>query len=117
MDKDRRANFLRKLHSFAGVFPLGIFLCFHMCVNYSANWGTTPYDTMGSFMAHMPYKVVLETFVIFLPPLLRLHLPHLKRYRETLSLLPQLVLRAATYSWHRHTALCDLAYLWHKATS
>lgn len=67
MDKDRRANFLRKLHSFAGVFPLGIFLCFHMCVNYSANWGTTPYDTMGSFMAHMPYKVVLETFVIFLP--------------------------------------------------
>lgn len=22
---------------------------------------------MGSFMAHMPYKVVLETFVIFLP--------------------------------------------------
>lgn len=38
-----------------------------MCVNYSANWGTTPYDTMGSFMAHMPYKVVLETFVIFLP--------------------------------------------------
>ena len=32
------------------------------------NFGdTTPYDTMGSFMAHMPYKVVLETFVIFLP--------------------------------------------------
>lgn len=67
MDKDRRANFLRKLHSFAGVLPLGIFLCFHMCVNYSANWGSAPYDTMGSFMAHMPYKVVLETFVIFLP--------------------------------------------------
>ena len=38
-----------------------------MCVNYSANWGTAPYDTMGSFMAHMPYKIVLETFVIFLP--------------------------------------------------
>ena len=67
MDKNRRANFLRKLHSFAGVFPLGIFLCFHMCVNYSANWGTAPYNTMGSFMAHMPYKIVLETFVIFLP--------------------------------------------------
>lgn len=67
MDKDRRANFLRKLHSFAGVFPLGIFLCFHMLVNYSATWGTAPYDTMGSFMAHMPYKIALETFVIFLP--------------------------------------------------
>ena len=49
------------------MLPLGIFLCFHMCVNYSANWGSAPYDTMGSFMAHMPYKVVLETFVIFLP--------------------------------------------------
>ena len=67
MDKDRRANFLRKLHSFAGVLPLGIFLCFHMCVNYSANWGSAPYDMAGSFMSHMPYKVVLETFVIFLP--------------------------------------------------
>ena len=59
--------FIRKLHSFAGVVPLGIFLCFHMLVNYSANWGITPYNTMGSFMAHMPYKVVLERVVIFLP--------------------------------------------------
>ncbi len=67
MDKDRRANFLRKLHSFAGVLPLGIFLCFHMCVNYSANWGSGMYDVAGTFMSHMPYKVVLETFVIFLP--------------------------------------------------
>lgn len=63
----RYAPFLRKLHSFAGVFPLGIFLCFHMCANYSANWGTAPYDMVGTFLAHMPYKVVLETFVIFLP--------------------------------------------------
>ena len=61
MDKDRRANFLRKLHSFAGVFPLGIFLCFHMCENYSANRGTTTYDTMCSVKAHMHYKDVLET--------------------------------------------------------
>lgn len=59
--------FMRKLHSFAGVFPLGIFLCFHMLVNYSANWGTEPYNMIGSFMAHMPYKIALETFIIFLP--------------------------------------------------
>lgn len=38
-----------------------------MLVNYSANWGTEPYNMMGSFMAHMPYKIVLETFIIFLP--------------------------------------------------
>ena len=65
--KQNYTPFIRKLHSFAGVFPLGIFLCFHMLVNYSANWGSAPYDTMGSFMAHMPYKIVLETFIIFLP--------------------------------------------------
>lgn len=57
MDKDRRANFLRKLHSFAGVFPLGIFLCFHMCVNYSANWGTTPYDTMAHLWPICPTRL------------------------------------------------------------
>ena len=65
--KQNYTPFIRKLHSFAGVFPLGIFLCFHMLVNYSANWGSAPYDTMGSFMAHTPYKIVLETFIIFLP--------------------------------------------------
>ncbi len=65
--KQNYTPFIRKLHSFAGVFPLGIFLCFHMLVNYSANWGSAPYDTMGSFMAHMPYKIALETFIIFLP--------------------------------------------------
>lgn len=63
----QRENFWRKLHSLAGVLPLGIFLCFHMMVNYSANWGADIYNVAGSFMAHMPYKVLLETFIIFLP--------------------------------------------------
>ena len=79
---NRTTPFLRKLHSFAGVIPLGIFLCFHMLVNYSANWGSAPYNTVGTFLAHMPYKIVLETFIIFLPLLFHalygVYLPLLK---------------------------------------
>lgn len=67
MDKSRYAALLRKLHSFAGVFPLGIFLCFHMLLNHSAVWGTEGYDMVGAFMVNMPYKIALETLIIFLP--------------------------------------------------
>lgn len=60
-------NFYRKLHSLAGIIPVGVFLTFHLFLNYSAVWGEDAYNTASGFMGNLPFKYALEIFIIFLP--------------------------------------------------
>lgn len=66
---EKYENFMRKLHSFAGIIPLGVFLTFHLCANFTAIWGEDSYNGFAGFMASIPPFILflLETFVIFLP--------------------------------------------------
>lgn len=67
MEQGKSENFMRKLHSLSGVIPLGMFMCVHMLLNYTATWGVDAYNLTASFMENLPFKIFLETFVIFLP--------------------------------------------------
>lgn len=60
-------NFWRKLHSLSGIIPVGVFLTFHLFLNYTATWGEEAYNTASSFMGNLPFKLFLEAFVIFIP--------------------------------------------------
>lgn len=60
-------NFWRKLHSLSGIIPVGIFLTFHLFLNYTATWGVESYNMASSFMGNLPFKLFLEAFVIFIP--------------------------------------------------
>lgn len=63
----RTENFLRKLHSLSGLIPIGVFLTVHTLVNSSAIWGEEAYNVAAGVMVNLPYKLFLETFVIFVP--------------------------------------------------
>ena len=63
----RTENFLRKLHSLSGLIPIGVFLTVHKLVNSSAIWGEEAYNVAAGVMVNLPYKLFLETFVIFVP--------------------------------------------------
>lgn len=67
MGQAKHENFIRKLHSLSGIIPVGVFLVFHLSLNYSALWGEDVYNLATSFMDNLPFKLVLETFVIFVP--------------------------------------------------
>lgn len=67
MELKRHENFLRKLHSLAGIIPVGIFLTFHLFINYTATWGEEAYNQASGFMVNLPFKLFLEAFIIFLP--------------------------------------------------
>lgn len=111
---NRTTPFLRKLHSFAGVIPLGIFLCFHMLVNYSANWGSAPYNTVGTFLAHMPYKIVLETFIIFLPLLFHALYGVYLAFTSSVTVGTFTYFRNWRYVFQRITGLIALLFVaWH----
>jgi succinate dehydrogenase / fumarate reductase, cytochrome b subunit len=57
----------RRLHSLLGVIPIGIFLIQHLVVNHFATGGEESFNKASEFMGNLPFKIVLETFIIFLP--------------------------------------------------
>ncbi|MGD6816783.1 succinate dehydrogenase cytochrome b558 subunit [Metabacillus sp. 84] len=58
---------LRRLHSLLGVIPVGIFLIQHLVVNNFATRGEEAFNEAAHFMESLPFRIVLETFIIFLP--------------------------------------------------
>ncbi|MGO4888626.1 succinate dehydrogenase cytochrome b558 subunit [Anaerobacillus sp. MEB173] len=57
----------RKLHSLLGVIPIGLFLTQHLIINHFAASGAESFNRAAQFMEHLPFRYVLEIFLIFLP--------------------------------------------------
>jgi succinate dehydrogenase / fumarate reductase, cytochrome b subunit len=66
MAGNREFNY-RRLHSLLGVIPVGIFLIQHLVVNHFATRGEEAFNNAAHFMESLPFRIVLETFIIFLP--------------------------------------------------
>lgn len=64
---EHREFFYRRLHSLLGVIPIGIFVVQHLIVNHFAVYGEESFNKAANFMADLPFVLVLETFVIYLP--------------------------------------------------
>src|SRR5699024_1291055 len=63
---ENREFFYRRLHSLLGVIPIGIFLIQHLVVNHFAVYGEASFNKAAAFMLDLPFRAVLETFIIFL---------------------------------------------------
>ncbi|WP_409302049.1 succinate dehydrogenase cytochrome b558 subunit [Peribacillus sp. SCS-155] len=57
----------RRLHSLLGVIPVGVFLIQHLVVNSFALRGAESFNGAADFMGGLPFRILLETFIIFLP--------------------------------------------------
>ncbi len=66
MAGNREFNY-RRLHSLLGVIPVGLFLIQHLVVNHFATGGEESFNKAAHFMESLPFRYLLETFVIFLP--------------------------------------------------
>jgi|SRR5690625_781259 len=64
---DHREYFYRRLHSLLGVVPISIFVVQHLIVNHFAVYGENEFNKAANFMSSLPFVLVLETFVIYLP--------------------------------------------------
>lgn len=57
----------RKLHSLLGVIPIGLFLMFHLTVNFMATQGEEVFNTAVHLIDYVPMLIVVECLVIYLP--------------------------------------------------
>lgn len=67
MDDDRRAPLLRRMHSVAGVVPLGVFLVVHVLVQATALSGPLRYGRVVSGLARLPGAGAVELVFVGLP--------------------------------------------------
>lgn len=67
MVADNREFFYRRLHSLLGVIPIGLFMTQHLVVNHFATKGEDEFNQAAGFMANLPFVLVLEVLVIYLP--------------------------------------------------
>lgn len=67
MSRQDSSFFIRRLHSLLGVIPLGVFLIQHLMVNYTATDGEETFNFAAGIMANLPFVLILETFIIYLP--------------------------------------------------
>ncbi|MEK4700661.1 succinate dehydrogenase cytochrome b558 subunit [Solibacillus sp. FSL R7-0668] len=68
MSKDR--EFLwRRLHSLLGVIPVGLFLVFHLSLNFTAIGGEEAYNNATGMMELVPHwlLLVMEWVIIYIP--------------------------------------------------
>ncbi|WP_138415446.1 succinate dehydrogenase cytochrome b558 subunit [Aquibacillus sediminis] len=64
---ENREFFYRRLHSLLGVIPIGIFLVQHLVVNHFAVYGEESFNNAAGFMHDLPFRLMLEIFIIFIP--------------------------------------------------
>ena len=59
----------RRLHSLLGVIPVGLFLVFHLSLNFTATGGEETYNTATGVMNYVPGPLLLlvEWVVIYIP--------------------------------------------------
>jgi len=57
----------RRLHSLLGVVPIGVFLVFHLITNHNAVYGPEAFNSAVGFIQSLPFLLLLEIFVIYLP--------------------------------------------------
>jgi len=115
----------RRLHSFLGLFPIGLFLIVHLTVNYYATQGPNAFNTAANVMEHLPFVRFLEIVLIYLPLLFhaiygiyiafqaKYNVNHYGYFRNWMFLLQRftglyLVIFLAWHIWETH-----IAYLLH----
>jgi succinate dehydrogenase / fumarate reductase cytochrome b subunit len=64
---DIQHYYLRRLHSMTGIFPLGVFLVQHFFGNAYAVRGPEAFDHHAEFLLGLPYLLVLEIGLVFVP--------------------------------------------------
>lgn len=64
---EHRDFLYRRLHSLLGVIPIGVFLTQHLVSNYFIVYGGESFNKAAAFLSNLPFRLALETFIIYLP--------------------------------------------------
>ncbi|OUM85707.1 MAG: succinate dehydrogenase [Bacillus thermozeamaize] len=106
--------FMRKIHSLFGVLPVGIFLIMHLTTNYQATKGAEAYNQAAAMLESLPFLIVLEVGLIFLPLLFHAIYGLYVMYQASVNLKNFGTFRNWMFVLQRVTGILTLIFVaWH----
>lgn len=103
--------YIRRIHSILGIFPIGIFLCFHLMLNSAAIFGVDAWSMVIDGMRSVPMIVLAEIFIIALPILFHTIYGFYVVYLSDLPLLRYQYLRNWMFVLQRVTAVITTIFV------
>ncbi|NGQ94409.1 succinate dehydrogenase [Brevibacillus sp. SYP-B805] len=106
--------FNRKLHSLLGLFPVGLYLLVHLVTNYQATRGEAAFNQAVAFLESLPFLIVLEFVLIYLPLLFHAILGIYIAFQAKHNVSSFGYFRNHMFLWQRLTGIITLIFIsWH----
>lgn len=103
-----------KLHSLLGLFPIGLFLLFHLTANYQATRGPEEFNTAVGLIENVPFLLVLEFVFIYIPILFHAVYGLYIAFQAKQNVGNFGYLRNQLFLWQRLTGIITLIFIvWH----
>lgn len=103
-----------KLHSLLGLFPVGLYLIFHLLANYQATRGEEAFNQAVGLIESLPFLLVLEFGLIYIPLLFHAIYGIYIAFQAKNNVTNYGHLRNQLFLWQRLTGIITLIFIaWH----
>lgn len=103
-----------RLHSLLGLFPVGLYLVFHLVVNHQATKGPEAFNAAVAVMENLPFLIVLEFGLIYLPLLFHAVFGLYIAFQAKHNVTNFGYFRNHMFFWQRITGVITLIFIaWH----
>lgn len=103
-----------KLHSLLGLFPIGLYLLFHLTANYQATRGPEAFNQVVGMIEHVPFLIVVEFILIYIPILFHAVYGIYIAFQAKHNVGNYSYARNQMFLWQRLTGIITLIFIaWH----
>lgn len=103
-----------RLHSLLGLFPIGLFLLFHLTANYQATRGPEAFNTAAGLIENVPFLLVVEFVFIYIPILFHAVYGLYIAFQAKQNVGNFGYFRNQLFLWQRLTGIITLIFIvWH----
>ncbi|QQE73391.1 succinate dehydrogenase cytochrome b558 subunit [Brevibacillus composti] len=103
-----------KLHSLLGLFPIGLYLLFHLTANYQATRGPEAFNQVVGMIEHVPFLIVVEFIFIYIPILFHAVYGIYIAFQAKHNVGNYSYARNQMFLWQRLTGIITLIFIaWH----
>jgi succinate dehydrogenase / fumarate reductase cytochrome b subunit len=103
-----------KLHSLLGLFPIGLYLLFHLTANYQATRGPEAFNQVVAMIEHVPFLLAVEFIFIYIPILFHAIYGIYIAFQAKHNVGNYGYFRNHMFLWQRLTGIITLIFIaWH----
>ncbi|MFY0545385.1 succinate dehydrogenase cytochrome b558 subunit [Brevibacillus sp. H7] len=103
-----------KLHSLLGLFPIGLYLVFHLTANFQATRGPEAFNQVVGMIEHVPFLLAVEFIFIYIPLLFHAVYGLYIAFQAKHNVTNYGYFRNHMFLWQRITGIITLIFIaWH----